>query len=222
MENTEAETTVVPEKKPARKKKEETLSNIYANGFWRNNPILVMLLGMCPTLAVTGSAINGLGMGVATMFVLTMSNTVVSLLRKVIPHSMRIPAFIVLIATFVTVVDLIMQAYAPLLSKNLGIFIPLIVVNCIILGRSEAFAFKHKVFFAINDGIAMGLGFTIVLVIMGSIREILGAGSVFGIPLFGEKFSPALVMILPPGAFLTIGYMVGLFHYINARREKKA
>jgi electron transport complex protein RnfE len=207
---------------PVKKKPSITLSQVYVNGFWKNNPILVMLLGMCPTLAVTGSAINGLGMGIATMFVLTLANTVISILRKFIPHSMRIPAFIVLIATFVTVVDLIMQAYTPMLSKNLGIFIPLIVVNCIILGRAEAFAYKNSVFFSINDGIAMGLGFTIILVIMGSIREVLGAGSVFGISLFGEHFNPALVMILPPGAFLTIGYMVGLYHYINSKKAQKA
>jgi len=178
-----------------------------------------MLLGLCPTLAVTSSAKDGFGMGVATFAVLTMSNVVVSSIRKIIPHKMRIPAFIVVIAAFVTMIDLMMQAYTPKLSESLGLFIPLIVVNCIILGRAEAYAYKRTVFFALNDGIAMGLGFTITLTIMGAIREITGGGSIFGYSLFGESFNPALIMILPPGAFLTLGYMLALRNYINNRKE---
>jgi len=204
------------EKKP---KKQETLGKIYADGLWNSNPVLIMLLGLCPSLAVTSSAIDGLGMGVATTFVLIMANVVVSLLRNIIPVKMRIPAFIVVIATFVTVIDLVMQAFTPELSRSLGLFIPLIVVNCAILGRAEAFAFKRNVFLSFNDGLAMGVGFTLTLVVMGSIREVLGAGAIFGAPLFSEGFSPALIMVLPPGAFLTLGYLLALSHYINAKRK---
>ena len=208
-----------PKKKP---KKQETLGKIYADGLWNANPVLIMLLGLCPALAVTSSAIDGLGMGVATTFVLIMANLVVSALRKIIPVKMRIPAFIVVIATFVTVIDLVMQAFTPELSRSLGLFIPLIVVNCAILGRAEAFAFKRNIFLSFNDGLAMGIGFTLTLVVMGAIREILGAGAIFGHVLFGEDFYPALIMILPPGAFLTLGYLLALSHYINAKKAKAA
>lgn len=204
------------EKKP---KKQETLGKIYADGLWNANPVLIMLLGLCPALAVTSSAIDGLGMGVASTFVLIMANFVVSSLRHIIPPKMRIPSFIVVIATFVTVIDLVMQAFTPELSRSLGLFIPLIVVNCMILGRSEAFAFKRGIFLSLNDGLAVGVGFTLTLVVMGAIREIAGSGALFGAQLFGEDFSPALIMVLPPGAFLTLGYLLALSHYINAKRK---
>ena len=182
-----------------------------------------MLLGLCPALATSSSALDGLGMGVATMFVLIMSNFVVSVLRKIIPNKMRIPIFIVVIATFVTVVDYLMQAFTPDLSRSLGLFIPLIVVNCTILGRSESFAYKKGVFHSLNDGIAMGIGFTLALVVMGAVREIFGSGSIFGAPLFGENFNPVLFMVLPPGAFLTLGYLLALSNYINKKvADRKA
>ncbi len=202
------------------KKDKDTLAKIYKDGLWTSNPVLVMLLGLCPTLAVTGSAMGGLGMGAATTFVLLMSNVVVSLMRNIIPDKMRIPAFIVVIATFVTIVDLLMQAYSPALSRSLGLFIPLIVVNCAILGRAEAFAYKRNVIKSMHDGLAMGIGFTLTLFVMGAIREILGSGSLLGAQILGEHYSPALIMILPPGAFLTLGYLLALSNYINAKKKK--
>ena len=177
-------------------------------GFLVENPILVLALGLCPTLAVTSSAINGLGMGVAVTFVLVMSNTIISLIKSLVPVRIRIPIFIVVIATFVTIVKLVMAAYTPALSKALGIFIPLIVVNCIILGRAEAFASKHGVLRSAADGLGMGLGFMVTLVLLGIFRELIGNGTIFGANIMGSSYQPALMMILPPGAFLSLAMMV--------------
>jgi Na+-translocating ferredoxin:NAD+ oxidoreductase subunit E len=185
----------------------------FTKGFFKENPILVLVLGTCPTLATTSSALNGLGMGIATTFVLIGSNVVISLLSKMIPDKVRIPAFIVIIASFVTIVDLVMQAYVPALYETLGIFIPLIVVNCIVLGRAEAFASKNSVLSSFFDGLGMGLGFTMALGIMGTIRELLGNGSIFG-----HKFIAGdgiLVFILAPGAFWVLGYLIALINRLR-------
>jgi len=189
--------------------------NNFTKGFLRENPILVLLLGTCPTLAVTSSAVNGLGMGLATTFVLFMSNVFISMVKGFVPDKVRIPAFIVVIASFVTVVDLLMQAYTPGLSSQLGIFIPLIVVNCIVLGRAEAFAAKNNVYSSFIDGMGMGLGFTLALVIMGSIREMLGAGAIFGYKFIPETADGVLIFILAPGAFITLGFMIAILKKIN-------
>ena len=192
----------------------------FTKGILKENPILVLALGLCPTLAVTTTAYNGIGMGVAVIFVLTMSNIIISLIRKTVPSKIRIPIFITVIATFVTIVKLVMAGYTPSLSKQLGIFVPLIVVNCIILGRAEAFASKHGVLASALDGLGMGIGFTIVLFLMGVVREIIGSGTLtLGFPLladphtirvFGKGYSSALLMILPPGGFLTLGTFMWL------------
>ena len=185
----------------------------FTKGFIQENPILVLLLGTCPTLAVTTSGINGIGMGLATTFVLVGSNAVVSLIKSTIPDKVRIPAFIVVIASFVTIVQLVMQAYTPALYDTLGIFIPLIVVNCIVLGRAEAFASKQSVLSSTIDGLGMGLGFTMALFLMGSVREALGNGS-----FLGNKFiegDGVLLFILSPGAFLTLGYFIALMNRIK-------
>ncbi|MCD6435182.1 MAG: electron transport complex subunit E [Clostridiales bacterium] len=187
-------------------------------GIIKENPIFVLVLGMCPTLAVTTSANNGLGMGLATTVVLAASNVVISMLRKVIPSKIRIPAFIVVIASFVTIIEMVLEGYFVDLYNALGLFIPLIVVNCIILARAEAFAFKNKVIDSLLDGIGMGIGFTLALVILGSIREILGAGSIFGITLFGAAYRPALIMILPPGAFLALGVLLAIKNKLDERK----
>ncbi|MFH2143154.1 MAG: electron transport complex subunit E [Bacteroidota bacterium] len=182
-------------------------------GIIRENPILVLVLGACPTLATTSSAINGLGMGLATTFVLIGSNVVISLIAKMIPNKVRIPSYVVVIATFVTLVDLSMQAYVPSLYDKLGIFIPLIVVNCIVLGRAEAFANKNTVFSSFIDAVGMGLGFTFALGILGSVREVLGSGAIFG-----NKFisgDGALVFVLAPGAFIALGYLIALVNKIR-------
>lgn len=189
----------------------------FTKGFVKENPLLVLVLGACPALAVTTSAINGIGMGMATTFVLTMSNILISLLKNFIPNKVRIPAFIVIIATFVTIVDLVMKAYVPDLYKALGVFIPLIVVNCIILGRAEAFAQKNNVFYALLDGLGMGLGFTLAIFTMGSIREILGNGSIFDIKFLSAEASTILIFIMPPGAFLTFGYLILLMNKLKAK-----
>lgn len=177
-------------------------------GIIRENPTFVMLLGMCPTLGVTTSAINGLGMGLATMFVLMLSNVAISSVKKIIPDIIRIPSFIVIIASFVTMLEMIMQAYLPLLYSALGIYIPLIVVNCIILGRAEAFASKNTIFQSFLDAVGMGIGFTGALTILGSIREILGNGTLFGLNIFGEVSNPMLLFIMPPGAFLALAFII--------------
>lgn len=187
------------------------------NGLIRENPSFVLVLGTCPALAVTTSGINGLGMGAATTFVLLCSNTIISLLKNLIPDKVRIAAFIVVIATFVTIVDLVMKAYIPDLYKALGIFIPLIVVNCIILGRAEAFAQKNSVWPALLDGLGMGLGFTLALTIMGSFREILGNGSIFNIRLLNESASTILLFVLPPGAFITYGLLIAIMNKIKTK-----
>lgn len=183
-------------------------------GIIKENPIFVLLLGMCPTLGVTTSGTNGLGMGLATMFVLVLSNCFISVLKNVIPDKVRIPAFIVIIASFVTIVQLLMEAYVPFLYEQLGLYIPLIVVNCIILGRAEAFASKNGLVDSLFDGIGMGLGFTLALTLLGLIRELLGAGTVFGFNLFSiigvQEPKMMLVFILPPGAFLVLAYLIAV------------
>ena len=189
------------------------------NGLIDDNPTFSQVLGMCPTLAVTTSAINGLGMGLATTAVLILSNFVISLLRKVIPSKIRIPAYIVVIASFVTVVGMLMKAYVPALDAALGLFIPLIVVNCIILARAESFASKNGPVASIGDGIGMGLGFAMALTILGSVREILGNGSIFGMSMFGANFQPALIMILPPGAFLALGMILALINKVKSKKS---
>ncbi|WP_430883098.1 electron transport complex subunit RsxE [Fusibacter sp. JL216-2] len=189
------------------------------NGLFKDNPVFYQMLGMCPTLAVTTSAENGMGMGLATTAVLVLANIVISLMRNFIPSKIRIPAFIVVIATFVTIVGMVMEGFVPALFASLGLFIPLIVVNCLILARAEAFAFKNGVLDSALDGIGMGLGFTLALTVLGAVREIFGAGAIFGITLFGEAFEPALIMILPPGAFLALGLILA---GINAYQAKKA
>src|SRR6056297_2056675 len=192
--------------------------NILINGIFKENAIFYQLLGMCPTLAVTTSAEKGLGMGLATTAVLIMSNMVISLLRNFIPSKIRIPSFIVVIATFVTIVGLVMEGFLPVLYANLGIFIPLIVVNCLILGRAESFAYGNGVFESLLDGLGMGFGFAIALTILGSVREILGAGSIFGVSLFSANFQPVLMMILPPGAFLALGILMAINNKYKSSR----
>lgn len=194
------------------------LGKIIKNGLIDENPTLVQVIGMCPTLAVTTSAINGLGMGLSTTIVLICSNIVISMMRKIIPSKIRIPAFIVVIATFVTMVGMLLKAYIPALDKALGLFIPLIVVNCLILARAESFASKNKPVEAAVDGIGMGLGFALSLTVLGAIREILGNGSLFGFTLFGSSFQPALLFILPPGAFLTLGFLLAGFNKLKAKK----
>ncbi|MGM0379250.1 MAG: RnfABCDGE type electron transport complex subunit E [Bacillota bacterium] len=192
---------------------------IFTNGLYKENAVFYQLLGMCPTLAVTTSANNGLGMGLATTAVLVLANIVVSLLRNFIPSKIRIPSFIVVIATFVTMTSMLMEAFVPVLFDALGLFIPLIVVNCLILGRAESFAYDNNIVDSFLDGAGMGLGFTFALVILGSVRELFGAGSIFGISIFGAGFEPALVMILPPGAFLALGILMAIN---NKMKSKKA
>jgi electron transport complex protein RnfE len=202
------------------------MSNLKANlkeftkGLWEEHPIFKLVLGMCPTLAVTTAAINGIGMGLATTFVLVSSNLVISILRNVIPPKVRIPSFIVIIASFVTIVDLVMNGYFHDLHKTLGLFIPLIVVNCVILGRAEAFASKKGLFVSLLDGLGMGIGFTLGLFLLGAIREVFGNGTILGVTLFGEGFYPLIVMILPPGAFITLGILLGLMNKIEEVRAK--
>ena len=186
------------------------------NGIIKENPAFILMLGMCPTLAVTTSAINGLGMGLSSLVVLAISNVVISLLRKVIPDEVRLPAFIVVVASFVTVVELLMEAYMESLYAALGIYIPLIVVNCIILGRAEAYASKNPPLLSLFDGLGMGLGFTIALVIVGSIRELLGAGSIFGIALPGN-FEPIAFFVRAPGAFLVLAVVVAIMNAIGIK-----
>ena len=192
---------------------------VFTRGLFDENPVFRLLLGMCPVLAVTTAARNGLGMGLAATFVLLASNIIISLLRNIIPAKIRIPCFIVVIATFVTMVDLVMEAFVPDLHSVLGIFIPLIVVNCIILQRAESFASKNSLTRSVLDGLGMGLGFTLALVILAGVREIIGAGTLFGLSLFWESFEPMRIMTSPPGAFITLGLIIGL---INVVMPKKA
>lgn len=196
-----------------------TLNKEFRKGFWRENAVFRLLLGLCPALAVTTSAENGLGMGLATTFVLVCSNIVVSSLRKVIPAKVRIPSFIVVIASFVTIVQLCMEAYFYDLYKALGIFIPLIVVNCLILGRAEAFASKNRIFPAVADGMGMGLGFTLALFVLGAVRELFGSGTLLGYAVFGSGYQPLILMILPPGAFIAMGLLLAAMNLIDANRN---
>ena len=191
---------------------------LITKGIIKENPTFVLVLGMCPTLATTTSAMNGMGMGVATMAVLIMSNIVISLIKNLIPDKVRIPAFIVVIASFVTVIQLLMQAYVPGLYKSLGIFIPLIVVNCIILGRAEAFASKNGAFASALDGLGIGLGFTCSLTVIGAVRELLGSGAIFGHSLISGD--GVLVFVLAPGGFLVLGYLMVLFNKLTAKSKK--
>ncbi len=189
---------------------------IITNGIIKENPTFVLLLGMCPTLGTTSSALNGMSMGLATAFVLICSNIVISLLKNIIPDKVRIPAFIVVIATFVTVVQMFMEAFIPGLYESLGLFIPLIVVNCIVLGRAEAFAAKNNAFDSMLDGLGMGLGFTLALTLLGSCRELLGTGKIFSFGFFPEEYG-ALVFVLAPGAFIALGYLIAIFNKLNTK-----
>ncbi|MBQ3552532.1 MAG: electron transport complex subunit E [Clostridia bacterium] len=197
------------------------LSSVFFNGIITENPAFRLVLGTCPTLAVTTAAMNGIGMGLAATFVLVGSNVVISLLRNFIPSKIRIPAFIVVICTFVTIVQLLMQAFVHELYESLGMFIPLIVVNCIILARAEAFASKNSVIASAVDGIGMGLGFTLALTIMASIRELIGNGTIFGFDLFGDAYEPMLLFLLPAGGFLTFGLLLGIINKLTERTSKK-
>ena len=199
----------------------KSMGKVLFNGIITENPTFRLVLGACPILAVTTSAINGLGMGAAATFVLICSNFVISLLRNFIPDRVRIPAFIVVICTFVTMVQLLMQAFIPSLYDALGIFIPLIVVNCIILARAEAFASKNTPVSSAVDGLGMGIGFTLALMLMGSIRELIGNGSVFGVNILGASYQPMLLIVLASGGFLTFGLMLGLFNLIVKKLETK-
>jgi len=190
----------------------------FNKGIFKDNPTFRLLLGICPTLAVTTSVKNGIGMGLATTFVLLGSNIFISLLRNFIPDKIRIPAFIVIISTFVTLIDLLMAAYVPEIHEALGIFIPLIVVNCIIMGRAEAYASRSPVMLSIADALGMGIGFTLSLSLISFVRELLGSGTVLGYNVLTSFYEPAVIMILPPGAFLTMGLLLGLFNYISRRK----
>lgn len=190
----------------------------FSKGLIRDNPIFVLVLGMCPTLAVTTSVINALGMGFAATFVLLCSNIIISMIKNITPSKIRIPVYIVVIASFVSIVDMVMAAYVPALHKNLGLFIPLIVVNCIILGRAEAFASKNNVIMSIADALGMGLGFTLSLSLAGTVREIAGAGTWLGMRVTPITYDPALVAILAPGAFITLGLLMALMNMLKEKR----
>lgn len=191
-----------------------TNREIFTRGFFKENAVFTLLLGMCPTLGVTSSAINGLGMGLATTFVLIMSNLFVSMFSSFIPDKVKIPSFIVIIASFVTMVDLVMAGYVPALHEQLGVFIPLIVVNCVVLGRAEAFASKNKLVPSIIDGLSMGLGFSMALTMLGAIREFFGSGKMFNITLFDETYG-MLVFVLAPGAFIALGYLIAFINHVR-------
>ena len=201
--------------------KQNSVSERLVNGLIKENPTFVLMLGMCPTLAVTTSAINGMGMGLTTMVVLALSNMFISLLRKVIPDKVRIPTFIVIIASFVTVVELLLKAYIPFLYDALGLYIPLIVVNCIILGRAEAYASKNGVIPSLFDGIGMGLGFTLALTIIGAVRELLGAGEVFGYAVMPESYVPCSIFVLAPGAFFVLAVLTAIQNKVKLAGERK-
>ncbi|MBR2499938.1 MAG: electron transport complex subunit E [Clostridia bacterium] len=194
--------------------------NEFTKGLIKENPTFVQLLGMCPTLAVTTSVSNGIGMGLSATAVLLASNIVISLLSKLIPNKIRIASYIVVIAGFVSIIEMFLKAYLPELSKTLGLFIPLIVVNCIILARAEAYAAKNNVLSSALDGLGMGLGFTLALVIISTIREILGNGTFLGISIFGDSFEPAMMFILPPGAFIVLGVVLAIINLITSKKRK--
>jgi len=191
----------------------------FSNGLLKENPTFRLVLGTCPTLAVTTAVFNGIGMGLAAAAVLIGSNLIISLIKKIVPNEVRIPIYVVVIATFVTVVQMLIQAYAPELNKSLGIFIPLIVVNCIILARAESFAAKNPPLNSIMDGLGMGLGFTVALTIISAVREVFGAGTFLGMQIFGESFEPALILILPPGGFLVFGLSIAAFNKIMSMKR---
>ncbi|HDN98113.1 MAG TPA: electron transport complex subunit E [bacterium] len=191
----------------------------FTKGIWKENPVLYLMLGLCPLLAISGSVSDSIGMGIAFTFVLVCSNIIISLIRRFVPAHVRIPVFIVIIATFVTITDYSVAAFSPQLHKNLGVFLPLIVVNCIVLGRAEAFASKNNVINSFLDGLGMGIGFTIIIVFMAVIREGIGNGTIMGRPVFPENYKPFLFMILPPGAFLVIGFLIALKNTIKGRRK---
>lgn len=193
--------------------------DVFLNGIIKENPVFVMLLGMCPTLATTTSLKSAAGMGLAATFVLFFSNMVISALRKIIPEKIRIASYIIIIAGFVTIVQMLLKAYLPSLNKSLGVFIPLIVVNCIILARAESFASKNGVFLSALDGLGMGLGFTLALSVIGSIRELLAMGSIGGISLFGSIYNGAIIMMLPPGGFLTLGLIIAAMNIYKAKKK---
>lgn len=201
--------------------KEKSLRSIFMNGILTENPIYRLVLGTCPAIAVTTSAINGIGMGLATTFVLIGSNVVISLLRNFIPNKVRIPSFIVVICTFVTIIQLLLHAFIPSLYNALGIFLPLIVVNCIILARAEAFASKNDVVTSAVDGLGMGIGFTMALLLIGAVREVLGNGTILGMQLLGAGFEPVILMILPPGGFIVFGLTLGIINGIADKRKNK-
>lgn len=198
--------------------KETNNIKVFTNGIITENPTFIQLLGMCPTLAVTTSLINAVGMGLSATFVLVFSNLVISLIRKFIPDKIRIASYIVVIAAFVSIIEMLLKAYLPAISDALGLFIPLITVNCIILARAESFASKNKPIPSMLDGLGMGLGFTLGLSVLGSVREILGAGTLLGISLFGQGFQPALIFILPPGAFLALGVILAIYNMIKDKK----
>ncbi|MCW8944849.1 MAG: electron transport complex subunit RsxE [Sedimenticola sp.] len=200
---------------------EEVTLDTFMRGLWEENPVFVMLLGLCPVLAVTNSTMNAIAMGLATLFVLVASSTLVSLLRKMIPKQVRIATYIIIIATFVTIVDYVIQAISLDLYNALGAFIQLIVANCVILGRAEAYASKQKVSASIVNAFGMGAGFTIALLCLGTVRELLGAGTILGVQIFSSNFEPWVVMILPPGGFFVLGAWLLLFEYIKQRKEQK-
>lgn len=200
--------------------KETTPAQDLVRGIWRENPVLVQLLGLCPTLAVTNTVANSLAMGLATFFVLLGSSLLVSTFKKMIPHEVRISAYILIIATFVTIADLVLAAVVPLIHKELGAFIALIVVNCMILGRQEAFASRRPIGRSLLDAVGSGAGFMIALLMMGTLREILGNGSVLGVSLFGDRFEPWVIFILPPGGFLTLGFILLALGWRAERRSK--
>ncbi|THB63716.1 MAG: electron transport complex subunit E [Spirochaetaceae bacterium] len=199
----------------------DSVKTVFTRGFIRENPVFALLLGMCPTLGVSTSAVNGLGMGLATTAVLLASNVVIASIKNLIPDSVRIPAYIVVIASFVTIIDLTMEAFLPDLHIALGIFIPLIVVNCIILGRAEAFASKNSVFMSAIDGLGMGLGFAFALTLLGGVRELLGNGSIFGLVVPGISESPMLLFLMPPGAFLALGFLIAGVNALHDAFVKK-
>ncbi|MFK5971408.1 MAG: electron transport complex subunit E [Candidatus Marithrix sp.] len=196
-----------------------TTSDEFLKGIWKENPVFVHVLGLCPMLAVTNSAINAIAMGLATFFVLVGSSTLVSLFRNLIPRQVRISCYIIIIATFVTVADYTLQALVPIVHKELGAFVPLIVVNCMILGRQEAFASKHNVRLAVADALGVAIGFIFALLILGGLREILGNGSLFGISLFGPNFEPWVVMLLPPGGFIMLGLILLFFNWLKQKKD---
>lgn len=193
----------------------------FKNGLIDENPTFRLVLGTCATLAITTAVSNGIGMGLAATAVLVGSNVIISLIRKIIPNEIRIPIFVVVIATFTTIVEMIIKAYSPALDKSLGIYIPLIVVNCIIIARAEAFAIKNRVMNSLMDGLGMGLGFTFAITFISAVREILGSGTFLGMPLFGANFEPALILVLPPGGFMIFGLSIAIFNKITSRKKNK-